>query len=150
MNERRVIPADDKARKALPIFDGVMMYFPDALLAVAHVSKVGNDQHNPGEPLHWAKDKSTDQMNTALRHLMDHGVGNPKDTDGTWHLAKAAWRTLAALQMAIENERNLKPLGTPAPAPRCVKCFGPMPPCIDTWCETHRWALDLPTQILKD
>jgi Domain of unknown function (DUF5664) len=98
------LPTDDKARKALPIFDGVLMYFPDAALAVAAVSKAGNDQHNPGEPLHWAREKSTDQMNTALRHMMDHGMGNSKDTDGTWHLAKACWRLLAALQLAIEAE----------------------------------------------
>ena len=36
-----MIPTDDKARKALPIFSGVLAYFPDALLAVAAVSKSG-------------------------------------------------------------------------------------------------------------
>ena len=101
----RGLPTDDKSRKALPIFDGLLMYFPDACLAVAEVSRVGNEQHNPGEPLHWARGKSMDQMNTAVRHQMDHGMGRKRDTDGTWHLAKAAWRNLAALQLAIEAER---------------------------------------------
>jgi hypothetical protein len=96
------LPTDDKARKALPIFDGVLMYFPDALAMVAAVSKAGNDQHNPGEPLHWARGKSMDQMNTALRHMMDHGTGAVQDIDGTYHLAKAAWRILAQLQLTIE------------------------------------------------
>lgn len=95
----------DSERKALPIFTGVLMYFPDALLEVARVSKLGNDQHNPGEPLHWAREKSTDQSNTATRHWMDHGLGQTKDTDGAYHLAKAAWRTLAELQLTIERER---------------------------------------------
>jgi len=98
------LPNDDAARKALPIWDGVVMYFPDALAAVAAVSKAGNDQHNPGEPLHWARGKSMDQMNTAFRHMIDHGTGNR--WDGTErHLAKAAWRILAALQLDIEAER---------------------------------------------
>ncbi len=97
------LPTDDKSRKALPIFRGPLMYFPDALLALAAVCKIGNDQHNPGEPLHWARGKSTEQMDTALRHMMDHGLGNTKDVDGGWHLAKAAWRILAELQLAIEK-----------------------------------------------
>lgn len=98
-----MLPNDYAARKALPIFDGVLMYFPDAIAAVAAVSLAGNRQHNPGEPLHWAREKSTDQFNTAVRHMMDHGMGNSTDTDGTYHLAKAAWRILAALQLAIEQ-----------------------------------------------
>lgn len=98
-----MLPTDDKARKGLPIFRGPLMYFPDALLAVAAVCKAGNDQHNPGEPLHWAREKSTEQLDTALRHMMDHGMGNTLDTDGMYHLAKAAWRILAELQLTIEK-----------------------------------------------
>jgi hypothetical protein len=114
-----MIPTDDKARKALPVFDGVLRYFPDALLAVAAVSKAGNDQHNPGQPLHWAREKSTDQMNTALRHMMDHGCfSNAKDTDGTYHLAKAAWRILAALQLTIEREAAVSQQPSPQQPPR--------------------------------
>ncbi|MBP8231779.1 MAG: hypothetical protein KAY22_05695 [Rhizorhabdus sp.] len=100
------LPTDDAARKALPIFDGVLMYFPDAVAEVAAVSKAGNDQHNPGEPLHWARGKSMDQFNTALRHLMDHRLGTARDTDGRMHLGKAAWRVLAALQLALEAEKE--------------------------------------------
>lgn len=98
------LPTEDKARKALPIFDGCLMYFPDALLAVSEVSRIGNEQHNPGEPLHWARGKSMDQFNTGLRHQMDHRLGVRYDSDGARHLAKAAWRILAALQLDIEAE----------------------------------------------
>ncbi len=101
-------PDSPEGRKEHPVFTGVLMYFPDAIAAVARVSKLGNDQHNPGEKLHWAREKSTDQTNTATRHMMDHGVGNTKDTDGTYHLAKAAWRILAELQLTIEKERQQK------------------------------------------
>lgn len=105
--ERRLVqaglPTTDTARKGLPIFTGLLMYFPLALAAVSEVSRVGNEQHNPGEPLHWAREKSTDQLNTAMRHLMDHGMGVTRDTDGTWHLAKAIWRLCAELQLEIER-----------------------------------------------
>jgi hypothetical protein len=88
-------------RKDYPLFSGVLRYFPDALLAVAHCSKVGNDQHNPGEPLHWAREKSTDDADALARHLLDAGK---LDTDGVRHSAKAAWRALAVLQKEIEAE----------------------------------------------
>lgn len=90
-----------EARKAQPIVTGVLDYFPLALLAIAEVSKIGNDQHNPGEPLHWERSKSTDEANTAIRHFLQRGTF---DTDGARHLAKAAWRVLAALQKEIEND----------------------------------------------
>lgn len=99
------LPTGANDRKKYPIWSGVLMYFPDALLAVSRVSHEGNEQHNPGEPLHWARDKSTDQLNTAMRHMLDYGTGVNVDTDGTWHLAKAVWRLLAELQLAIEKER---------------------------------------------
>lgn len=97
------LPTDPKLRKALPIFTGVLGYFPLALLEVARVSKIGNDQHNPGQPLHWAREKSTDQLDSSLRHVMDH-LANPVDTDGGYHLAKAAWRLLAELQLHLESK----------------------------------------------
>lgn len=95
------VPAEATARKALPIARGVLDYFPDALLAVAAVSKAGNNQHNPGQPLHWAKEKSTDEADALLRHLIDRGK---LDSDGQRHSAKVAWRALALLQREIEGE----------------------------------------------
>lgn len=104
--QRGLFPDSAQGRKDHPIFTGFLMYFPDAIAAIARVSKKGNDQHNPGEPLHWARGKSTDQMDTTTRHMMDHGVGTTKDTDGEYHLAKAAWRICAELQLTIEKERE--------------------------------------------
>jgi hypothetical protein len=90
-------------RKDYPVFSGVLKYFPDAIMEVAHVSKIGNDQHNPGEPLHWDRSKSTDEGDALARHLIDAGK---IDTDGTRHTAKLAWRALAILQKEIENDRK--------------------------------------------
>lgn len=97
------LPTDWKARKDLPICRGVLDYFPDALAAVAEVSRIGNEQHNPGQPLHWAKEKSTDHEDCIIRHLIERGT---LDTDGARHSAKVAWRALALLQTEIELERE--------------------------------------------
>jgi hypothetical protein len=90
---------DAKSRKTYPMFSGLLKYFPDALMEVAHVSFVGNEQHNPGTPLHWDRSKSTDEPDALLRHLKDAGT---LDTDGLRHSAKVAWRALALLQKELE------------------------------------------------
>lgn len=110
------LPAEGAERKRIPIWTHLIEYFPDAFLAVVDVSVKGNDQHNPGEPLHWAREKSTDQMNTAMRHMWDHGRGVIYDTDGAYHLAKAIWRLSAELQLTIERERAAA-CGAPKPSP---------------------------------
>jgi len=91
-------------RKERPVFSGVIKYFPDAILAVANVSWIGNEQHNKGEPLHWAREKSSDQLDAAARHLTNYAKGDILDEDGGYHLAKAAWRILAQLQLDIEDQ----------------------------------------------
>jgi hypothetical protein len=95
------LPTDAAQRKEIPVCTGVLDYFTAALAEVAKVSKVGNDQHNPGEPLHWARDKSNDQADCIARHLMERGT---IDTDGMRHSAKLAWRALALLQLELEAE----------------------------------------------
>lgn len=97
------LPLEAKARKTYPVYSGVVKYFPDALVDVSHVSFVGNEQHNPGQDLFWDRTKSKDQEDAAFRHLLDRLKGK-FDTDGQRHLAKAAWRILAALQLEIEAE----------------------------------------------
>ncbi len=99
------LPDDPKARKTYPIASGVMDYFPDALVAIAHVSYTGNEQHNPGKPLHWDRSKSADESDTMQRHFMQRGTF---DKDGIRHSAKMAWRALALLQKEIESEQESK------------------------------------------
>lgn len=90
---------DPKVRKMMPLISGCLHYFPDALAYVAYVSYVGNQQHNPGEPLHWARGKSMDHVDAAGRHLT--GLGK-FDTDRVLHAGKLAWRSLANLQHELE------------------------------------------------
>ena len=94
------LPDDAKERKTYPLGSGCVDYFPDALLAVAHVSYVGNEQHHPGQPLHWDRSKSTDEADTILRHFTQRGT---LDKDGLRHTAKMAWRALALLQKELET-----------------------------------------------
>lgn len=95
---------DAAARKQAPMAEGLLWYFPDALAAVAAVSKRGNDQHNPGQPMHHARGKSTDHADCILRHLAHAGQ---RDADGVRETAKVAWRALALLQEEIEGDYGL-------------------------------------------
>ncbi len=88
-------------RKAQPIARGVLDYFSDALLAVAEVSRVGGEQHHPGQPIHWIFGASSDHADCLIRHLIDRGT---LDTDGLSHTAKVAWRALALLQTELESK----------------------------------------------
>ncbi len=90
-------------RKARPVYSGVLRYFPLALMEVAHCSHVGNEQHNPGEPLRWDRSKSTDEADALVRHLLQAGE---IDTDGVRHSAKVAWRALALLEKELEALRR--------------------------------------------
>jgi len=96
------LPTDSAERKEIPIATGVIDYFPLALAAIAQVSKKGNDKHNPGEPLHWAREKSADHDDCIMRHFIERGT---VDIDGDRHSAKGAWRYLAMLELELEAER---------------------------------------------
>jgi hypothetical protein len=101
-----MLPFDPKARKALPLYTFLTQYFPDAIAELVKVSVNGNAQHNPGEPLHWSRGKSTDQLDAAMRHLFDHGAGIRYDESGMMVLAQAAWRILAEIQIIKDRERQ--------------------------------------------
>jgi len=92
-----------KERKGFPVYSGFIKYFPRAILAVARLSKIANDQHNPGEELHWAKEKSTDEADALMRHLIDDIISDKVDTDGVMHLTKVSWRAMALLERRLEK-----------------------------------------------
>lgn len=100
-----MLPTDPAARKRIPLYSGVLQYFPAALIRVAQRSRAGNDQHNPSEPLHWARGKSSDHLDCLLRHLVEGD------------LVAVAWRALAALQLQCEAEGAPIAPGAVAPLP---------------------------------
>jgi hypothetical protein len=95
-------------RKEAPVFSGVLMYFPDAMMEISRHSKKGNDKHNPGQPLHWAKEKSKDHADCIARHLIDIGQNwdaRDPETD-SYHATALAWRALALLQTLLERGKK--------------------------------------------
>lgn len=108
----RLMPSDNEARKHTPVTTGVVDYFPDALTAIAEVSFLGNQKHNPGEPMHWSRGKSNDHADCIGRHLIERGT---RDNKGVRHSAQLAWRALALLQEELEIEGSLSlPRGSSA------------------------------------
>lgn len=81
---------DAAERKKYPVYSGFVKYFPDAIAMVSRISFDGNEQHNPGTPIHWDRSKSGDELDALVRHIID----------GEWDAV--AWRALAHLQKQIE------------------------------------------------
>lgn len=100
------LPTDSAERKNLPIATGFLDYFPDAIADVARLSKLGNDKHNPGQPLHWNRSLSADHADCLMRHFVERGK---VDTDRVRHSTKVAWRALAILQLELEAARGVPP-----------------------------------------
>ena len=103
------LPTDSAERKQRPVTSGVLDYFPSAIAEVAFVSFVGNEKHNPGEPLHHARGKSMDHADCIGRHLLQRGTFDVVTLpDGrefrVRHSAYVAWRALALLQEELEAE----------------------------------------------
>jgi hypothetical protein len=106
----RVLETTSAERKRYPMASGLLDYFPDALAEVSRVSFLGNEKHNPGQPLHHARGKSTDHADCIVRHLVGRGGFDGEIRES----AALAWRALALLQEELEREKNL-------PLPRGAK-----------------------------
>lgn len=116
------LPTAAAERKKFPVASGFMDYFPDAIAAVSHLSWVGNEQHNPGQPLHWARGKSADEADTMMRHFLQRGT---LDSDGVRHSVKMVWRACAILQKELEAEQ---------PPPKTCRNAGNPASCCDPTC----------------
>lgn len=117
-NKTRLVEGDSAYRKAFPITSGLIDYFPDACAAVANVSFLGNEKHNPGEVMHHARGKSMDHADCIGRHLTERGGYDVIVIKGVSHRvrhsAALAWRAMALLQEELEKELSL-------PLPRAAR-----------------------------
>lgn len=77
-------------RKRFPIFEGFLKYFPNAAALVSNQSYRGQQQHAPGEPLQWKREKSSDHPDCMVRHLLE----------GKNAKIATAWRAMAELEEA--------------------------------------------------
>lgn len=116
-----VLPRDDKERKNLPLFKMICGYFPKALREVTRVCVANNVRYNPDRTpndINWARGKSTDQLGSLFRHILEARVDGlvfedlPPEVQAAcgpgfervYVLAEAAWRALAALELQIEEQ----------------------------------------------
>lgn len=98
----QVLPSGHAERKNLPLYQVLFGYFPNALQMVTEVAVLGNEQHNPGQPVHWAFDKSNDHADCIIRHQVD--FDQVDEATGLYHAANVAWRALAQLEtLAIRD-----------------------------------------------
>ena len=93
-------------RKQVAVARGLFAYFPDALALVARHSAISNEKHNPGQPLHWSRDKSSDHEDCIGRHSLSVAIDPNSLDDGQPHIVCRAWRALAALQLWAEGQRK--------------------------------------------
>ena len=93
----------DPERKAVPIYDGALAYFPNAIAMVADNSAAGQLQHAPDEPLQWHRGKSVDELGSLARHILDFAIAEKVgDYEGMLDASKAiAWRALAHAERFI-------------------------------------------------
>jgi hypothetical protein len=113
-----LFPADDKARKMLPVFSMLTRYFPKAMREITRVCVANNVRYNPDRDpadINWAHGKSPDQLGSAFRHMLEYTVDGqiyeelPPELaavvqfDRVYVLAEAAWRVCAALELEIER-----------------------------------------------
>lgn len=106
------LPTDSAARKEFPMGTGFVDYFAAAMAEVAHVSWIGNQKHNPGQPLHHARGKSMDHDDCVVRHFSERGgwdrfewtdQAGVKQVRWVLHSAYLAWRAMATLQQECED-----------------------------------------------
>ncbi len=130
-----MLPTDYDARKNFPLMTVLSAYFPDAIEALVALCVQGNKQHEitepkdnpfylPGDRVAWDRTKSTEELETLMRHVWDHTrakrARNPDamlDADGILHIVKVFWRAGAEAQKTIEMMRSRGNLGAVAQGP---------------------------------
>ena len=93
-------------RKEVAVARGLYAYFPDALALIARHSVRSNEKHNPGQPVHWAREKSRDHEDCIARHSIAVAVDPDSLDGGEPHIICRAWRALAALQEWAEARNH--------------------------------------------
>jgi hypothetical protein len=138
---RMTLPDDSAVRKQIPMYRGLLKYFPAALAGAASHSQGGNDKHNPGEELHHARGKSGDHGDCIIRHMVDIAdmlASNERGQHFTADMILAecnalVWRacafsqeiheTIAGAPMAPAARASAPVVSTPAAAATPTRCY---------------------------
>lgn len=102
--------SQQKVQKA-PVYQGVLAYFPRALLEIAKVSDYGAVKHNTTlAEKGFLRPEYTDEMflDAEVRHILKRAIEgevNPEDGD-LLHLAQKAWNSLASLEKYLISQEK--------------------------------------------
>lgn len=96
-----LLPLDSKERKEVPLWTFIRTYFPKTFIAMARLSFKANEKHNPGQPMHWAREKSSDHKDCAMRHWFDEERIDPET--GEPEAVAAAWRACANAEQVLDR-----------------------------------------------
>lgn len=103
-----MLPTSSEARKAIPLYEALFGYFPNALVGIAEQSAAGNAKHSgPNTPLTWKFYKSDDHADCLLRHQLEYDKIDPET--GFYHAAAVAWRALAQYERLLIEEHGCSP-----------------------------------------
>lgn len=91
----------------VPIFQGLLDYFPRALLAVAEVSAAGAKKY-AWKGWESVPDGVNRYENAMGRHIVNESIQGKFDPEGFRHKAQRAWNDLAALELTLKEEENVK------------------------------------------
>lgn len=93
----------------VPIWQGLIDYFPRACVAVAEISAYGANKYD------WKGWESVPNgivryTNAGMRHIFKEAIEGPVDAgdngSGLLHKAHAAWNALAALELYLRENGN--------------------------------------------
>jgi hypothetical protein len=91
-----------------PLTQGCLLYFPDALQAVALVSDYGRNKYETTfaeRNWYYVPDAVGRYADGLSRHIVKEATeGMHDDESGLLHAAHAAWNALARLQLLLEQE----------------------------------------------
>ena len=99
-----LVKDDSASRKLAPVHSGFMRYFPNGMKAIACMSRMANDKHNPGKELGWSWNRSNDHEDCVARHSLD---GTALDEFQLPHLVARGWRAMAALEVYLVDKYGL-------------------------------------------
>ena len=96
--------ADQQKAAKVPVWQGVISYFSNALHAVGSISKFGAAKHNEGKmPTKWRAYECSVYADALARHIFEEGKGDLYDSEsGMLHAGHEAWNALARLEKLLE------------------------------------------------
>src|ERR1044071_8702488 len=102
-----MVTAADKQKAAkVPVWQGVLEYFPKALHAVGAISKMGAQKHNEGKmPTKWRQYPVDVYADALARHILEENKGDVYDSESKMlHAGHEAWNALARLELLLTTE----------------------------------------------